>query len=92
VFFPNDTIVQVIDPRFWAWSSDAWTFDHIVCESYYHRLLTGAKDPAPYGVQLRNDPTTGFPVVQVWDPDGLASPVAEITLPAATPGYWLPPP
>lgn len=90
IFFPNDTIVQVINPSFWEWSSNGWTFDHIVCESYYHRLLTGAKDPAPYGVQFRVDPTTKMPVVQVWDTDGLPSPVIEADLPPPPPGYWLP--
>lgn len=90
VLFPNDTIVQVVDPRFWSWNSNAWTFDHIVCESYYHRLLTGAKDPAPYGVKIQNDVFTGLPAVQLWNTDGTAVITSRIGLESAPPGYWLP--
>lgn len=88
--FPNDTIVQVVNPDFWSWSSNGWTFDHIICESYYHRLLTGAKDPAPYAIELKISTTTGLPGLQVWNTDGLEVEKLAVDLPPPPPGYWLP--
>ncbi len=88
--FLFDEIDIIIDPRFWDWSSDAWTFDHIVCESYYDRLSTGVHDPAPFAVRRTTDSTSGLPGLEIYNTDGIFLLNYEDNLAQAPSSYWLP--
>jgi hypothetical protein len=63
--------------------------DFVVCECYYHRLLTGEKIPAPVNVFWVNSPTTGLNYIKLVDPDAAEGSPMTFPLPPPPPGYWL---
>lgn len=85
----NDRIVCVIEPRFWAWTSNHYTLDFIVKEAYYYPLPSTT--PLPFNFAVR------FLPAQPTSPAAIFVRVAPFSntplgyaLPAATTPYWLP--
>lgn len=90
ILFPNDQIVIVLNPKVWEWSTNGYTLDFVICESYYHRLLTGIKDPAPAFVGLTYEPPDWSPALLFYNTDGILGGLAPYDMPGATEPYWVP--
>jgi len=89
-FIPPTRWVLHIDPKFWNWNSNGYTLDHIVCESYYERLLTFERFAAPFSVQFFVDTTTDLPGLLISNADAIPLYFNRFVLPAADGGYWIP--
>jgi hypothetical protein len=89
-FVPPTAWKVVVRPQLFDWNSNCYTLDFVVCESYYLRLLTGEKIPAPWAIVFQNNPTTFNPELLIYNPDGSPTFQIDATYPPAPPGYWLP--
>lgn len=89
-FIPPTRWVLHVNPKFWDWNSNGYTLDHIVCESYYERLLTFERLAAPYSVQFFLDPDTDLPGLLIANADAIPLYFNRYDLPDPTSPYWLP--
>lgn len=80
-----------IDRRFWDWSSNTWTLDHIVEESWYYVLPSPTTAPMPFSLSYFTYSTNAIPSLG-FQPFGITFPdYHPFPLPTAPPDYWLPP-
>jgi len=85
---PNFYHIYVL-PEFWAWSSNSYTLDHIIIESF---AVFGA-DPThvPYNFKLKYVPATPTtPAAVEILPPGFTSTPIFYAMPPRTVPYWLP--
>jgi hypothetical protein len=88
---PPTNIQLLINPTFFAWSSNTYTLDYVVCEHYYYRTSTGEKIAAPLNIFWVTDPVSGSNYLKFVDPDGIEGSSAVFDLPPPPPGYWVSP-
>jgi hypothetical protein len=83
--------IFVVDNRFWLWTSNRWTLDHIVAEAYVLVNNLPPKLPLDFTLSWVFDHTRHRAILQIeWFvtlPD-----FQYFALPAPPSNYWLPPP
>ena len=81
----------VIDGRFWEWSSNTWTLDWIIEDSYYYISPSPAHIAMPFVLAWRTFGSHALPAL-VFQPFGINF-IAYHTFmfPPAPPGWWSPP-
>lgn len=85
-----DTLVVVIDQRFYEWNSNGWTLDHIICECYFHNLLTDGKTAEAYSL-LYSDVVSIGENGLIFNPSGFGTGgLVTFDLPPGDPAYWTP--
>ncbi len=89
-FIPPTRWVLHVNPKFWDWNSNGYSLDHIVCESYYERLLTFERFAAPYIIDYEIDDATKLPSLKITNGDTPAPYFNRYDLPDPPGGYWIP--
>lgn len=90
-FNPALTATFELHPHFLPWSSNAWTLDHIIIQSYYQNTVGGVENPLPYNLIFYSDPLKRRNGLYLgWS--GMLFDPQHFAIPAQTPGYWLPKP
>lgn len=80
-----------IDQRFWDWSSNNWTLDWIIEESYYYVLPSPVTAVMPFNLSYFTFGDDGIPSLG-FQPFGIVFPDYHVyPLPQAPGGYWSPP-
>jgi len=80
-----------IDLRFWNWSSNNWTLDWIIEESWYYVLPSPVTAPMPFNLSWFTYGDEALPALG-FQPFGIVFPDYHVfTLPPAPPGWWSPP-
>jgi len=80
-----------IDGRFWDWSSNSWSLDWIIEESWYYVLPSPTTAVMPFTLAYRTFGSLVEPSL-VFQPFGIDFIDYHIyTLPPAPPTYWMPP-
>jgi hypothetical protein len=87
---PNEVWTIVVDERFWLWSSNHWTLDHIITDFYYTLYPSPTQNPQPYTLQpwLREENLSPYLLLQFAAVD--FGEFHYVDFPAAPPGYWRP--
>jgi len=75
------------DERFWLWTSNVWTLDHIITESYYMDPPYTTQVPLNFGLYWVRYAPSHVAQLQFAPNLSSASPL-EATFPAPLPGYW----
>jgi len=78
------------DERFWVWTSNVWTLDHIITESYYVNEPDPTQIPLNFGLYWVRYAPDPVPQLQFAPNLSTAVPI-KATLPAQLPGYWTTP-
>jgi hypothetical protein len=87
---PDPTFYTLVfSDRFWNWSSNRYTLDWIIEESYYNPGGLGTQVPMPYLLTFYTDTTTPNPYI-IFSPFSSPGGVTYYELPPPPPGYWLP--
>lgn len=90
-FDPNLTATFVLHENFLPWSSNGFTLDFIVQESYYQTTPGGMQIPLPFNIDFYVSPLTRRSGLYLgWL--GLKINPEHFDLEPQPPGYWLPPP
>lgn len=78
-------------PEFWSWSSNRYTMDYLIDESWYAIAPDPTEVPLPFALIYYIDPLNGRPyfVYQPFSTPGTGE--FKHAAPPAPPGYWLPP-
>jgi len=85
-----DTLVVVLNQKFYEWNSNSYTLDHMICECYFHNLLTDAKTPEAYFLYYGQQVGKTYYRL-IFHPSGFDTVSGlEFDLPAGDPTYWLP--
>jgi len=79
----------VLEDRFWDWSSNAYTLDFVVKESYWTPDGSPSYVPMPFLVTYYTDTPNKSPYL-IYSPFSSPGGVTYFELPSAPPGYWLP--
>lgn len=75
-------------PEVWVWSSNAYTLDYLVIESWYAVFPSPTENPLPFNLRLYFDPLNGRPYL-LYEPFGAAGSAAfKHAMPPAPPDYW----
>jgi len=89
---PDNTFLRCnLDPRFYVWSSNSWSLDHIVTDFWYK--LDGIGSEIPHDYDLRwvfNATRHRNELLLQWTP--LTPTFNAFNLPAQPLNYWLPKP
>lgn len=87
---PNEVWTITVDPRFYPWSSNRWTLDHVVTDFYYTLAPDPTPHPQPYTLQwwTRDDNLSPYLLLQFAAVD--FDEFHYVDLPAAPPTYWRP--
>lgn len=75
------------DERWWLWTSNVWTLDHIITESYYVNTPDPTQIPLDFGLYWVRYAPDYLPSVRFAPNLSSVSPVSAI-FPAPLPGYW----
>ncbi len=75
------------DERFWVWTSNVWTLDHIITECYYEQTPDPTQIPLNFGLYWVRYPPDPVPQLQFAPNLSTAVPI-KANLPAQLPGYW----
>lgn len=78
------------DERFWVWTSNVWTLDHIITESYYVNTPDPTQIPLNFGLYWVRYAPDPVPQLQFAPNLSTVSPIKAI-FPAQLPGYWTTP-
>jgi len=78
------------DERFWLWTSNVWTLDHIITESYYEQTPDPTQNPLNFGLFWVRHAPDPVPTLQFYPNLSTVSPI-QATFPAQLPGYWTTP-
>lgn len=78
----------IINDYFYNWSSNGYTLDHVIGESYYSPLGDGSYIPMPFLLQFYNRTDERGSWI-VYSPFSSPGGVTWFELPPAPPGYWL---
>jgi hypothetical protein len=88
---PNVHFHIKIDRRFWDWSSNSWTLDWLIEESYYYVLPDPTHIAMPFSLSYFIWPAGVVPSV-VFQPFGINFLDYHVfPLPPAPATYWMPP-
>lgn len=88
---PLLTATFVMALKFYAWTSNGWTMDHVIVESYYQNTPGGTQFALPYNLIFKLDPVTLKNSLYLgWS--GLTSDPQLCHLPQQPSDYWLPKP
>ena len=77
-----------INEYFWNWSSNRYTMDHVIGESFYSPLGDGSNIEMPFLLQFYNKPDELGNWI-VYSPFSSPGGVTWYELPPAPPDYWL---
>lgn len=88
---PNLTATFRIDPRFFVWSSNSWTLDYVLIDSYYQNFPGDTPHPLPYNLIYKVEQDTGRSALYLGWSGFLVDP-QRFPLPAQPSDYWLPKP
>jgi len=77
-----------INEYFWNWSSNRYTMDHVIGESFYSPLGDGSNTEMPFLLQFYNKPDELGNWI-VYSPFSSPGGVTWYELPPAPPDYWL---
>jgi len=81
----------VFHERFWEWSSNKWTLDHMLVESWYAVAPSPTEIPLPYNLQFYTEPSLTRTYL-LYEPFGAPGSAAfKHAMPPAPPDYWMPP-
>lgn len=73
--------------KFWLWSSNVWSLDHIITESYYVDTPSTTQIPLNFGLYWgRHAPD--FKPSLLFAPNLSTSTPVTVALPIYPPGYW----
>lgn len=75
------------DPRFWVWSSNVWTLDHIITDFYYVNPPDPTQIPLNFGLYWVRYAPDHVPQLQVAPNLSTVNPV-RVTFPSYPPSYW----
>lgn len=90
--FPSlTTATFVIDNRFWLWTSNYWTMDHIIVDSHYNPNGLPPDLPLPFQLNYFVSPTTGRAGLFI-DWTGTPTDPRKVIWPDQPGNYWLPEP
>lgn len=77
----------VFHPHFWAWSSNAWSLDHIIVESYYQNPPDATKIPLNFGLYWVRYAPDYLPQIQFAPNMSTVTPV-RASFPSYPSSYW----
>lgn len=78
------------EPRAWSWSSNCYTLDFLIVESWYRVPPSPTQNPLPFVLTYFVDPSDGKPYM-VYSPFGAVGTGAfKHQAPPPPPGYWRP--
>jgi len=78
----------VFETRFWEWSSNAYTLDFAIVESWYKVSPSPAEIPLPFALTYYTDPGNALPYL-VYEPFSTGGSGAfKHVMPSAPGGYW----
>ncbi|HSS99947.1 MAG TPA: hypothetical protein VLK33_23090 [Terriglobales bacterium] len=88
-FHPTYTSVYhwTFSLKFWLWSSNVWTLDHIITESYYVNLPDPTQIPLNFGLYWQRSGSDNRPRLHFLPNLSAVSP-RTVLLPTYPPGYW----
>jgi len=88
---PDPTLYFIVfNEKFWDWSSNRYTLDFVVEESYYQPGGVGSYVPMPFLVTYYTN-TPDYSPYLVYSPFSSPGGITYYQLPPAPPDYWLPP-
>lgn len=73
--------------KFWLWSSNVWTLDHIITESYYVNLPDPTQIPLNFGLYWVRYPPAHTPQLQFAPNLSTVAPI-QAAFPTYPPHYW----
>jgi hypothetical protein len=88
---PYRVFTLTVEPRFWAWSSNRYTLDFVITESYYTEFGVPPQYPVPFLLRYEQLEPNNLPCVSFYP---FAAPFTDphfFVLPSAPEDYWLPP-
>lgn len=78
-------------PEFWAWSSNCYTLDFAIIESWYAVFPSPTQNPLPFALTYYSDPLNGRPYL-VYNPfSAVGTADFKHAAPPAPSDYWRPP-
>ena len=80
----------ILDSHFYPWSSNRWTLDHMLSDSYYQPGGVGAFVPMPFLLTYYIRPSNNSPYV-IFSPFSSPGGLTYFDLPGAPGGYWASP-
>jgi hypothetical protein len=83
--------VIVPDPRFHAWSSNRWTYDHMFVEFYHTLVPGGTKFPDDYSLRPHTHPVSGERYIEFRFGTVDFGALVYMDMPPANLTYWFPP-
>jgi hypothetical protein len=88
---PNEVWTIGLDMRFYPWSSNRWTLDHIVTDFYYTIAPSPTQHPQPYTLYYFIRPGHPSPYIQIRFNNVDFGNLVYFDFPGAPGSYWLPP-
>jgi len=87
--FPDNIFHLVVDARFWAWSSNAWTIGYVVSDAWLHHVGTGVDEPSPVYIDMPRPPSPWYNQLRL-SLYGVGDQNHIFELPSPPSGYWMP--
>lgn len=87
---PGGTVIGRVTfaPEIWAWSSNAYTLDYMIVESWYSIVPNPTQNPLPFALRQYFDPLNGRPYL-LYEPFSTSGSAAfKHAMPPAPPDYY----